>query len=1271
MPQDPLGFQIVGGSTPPPQTNTPAPTTDPMGFQVVGSGAPKSDSEPAAPKTDSLGFQIVSPENGQEQDTTIGQRFKQAWTDPSKGVLGHIWNTLNTPVVDIDSALGRTGQAGGIEKGANDLASGLTSPLSIALTIGTLGLGGLVEAGGASVLRTVGMAAPEIEEVTKGAQIVKDATSAGHTFQEGLEAAKAAGVDPATLTKGLQALKAASLDSSSLLSKGIVRNSATALASKLGLSAKTADTVGQGLQFLTTAGFTAQQATQAAELSPRVLDALKDAAEETDPAKKQEAYSLAERLAVDAIGSAALGGLGAHETLKESGGLMDDLAAKTGLKVKPSAENLILRNEAGRYASDIAEAGRTQELWEHGLRKEYPKMSPVQLERVRYLVEAGNDEDVMASRRNAVAEASGRDEKIDAPAVEGPVPENGQSPQATTSGLSADRLREIIDQKNIASKYKPEQIDRLLDAYDPSKLADADRTLAKEIRSKFAETLDFAHQKDALADGQGIKDYVTSLYEKGDEDNPATNQLVHEAGSGAFQTQTSMARQRIFDNAFEAQLFGKKLSETDPIKLAAHNANVFQKVVAAREMKERLLDAGTRASDGMPLLAHSGDATPVTDEEGSAVMVNPRGIRSTKIADKVVQGLRDSGDLDRLAKSGKIRNLTRTITPDNIPETITRLEKSMIAKNPQFDPEGNSVMMKNIQMLKDVRDGKLPKSALDDFNAQRPDAYAWNPGAANYQVIDSPSMRDWKYLAQSPSGDSVVMKSDLMAHPEAAEYLKRILGVDKDAGTGVISKVASKINQEAKGVLLFGSPFHVMQIALRGVMSGVSPFRALDKWDIANDPKLRLGVQQSLTLGKNYHNMAAFSEGGVAGHSAIIGKIPGLNRIQTSLNSFLFDKYIPTMKVDAYRSLYNRYETAHPEWTAPRVAREAAEDTNERFGGLNYRDLGRAASTQNWFKLLALAPDWFESEARSILRPFHPDSSVSRTDMARIAAYMWTGSRVLNMLVNNGHPHMEAPFGVVYKQDNGKSNVISMRSLPSDLLHAVSDPLGFIRGRMSPLVRTGNEVYSGRDSFGRKLNHGDLVMDMLHNQLPIPGQAIGKAVTGTTPEVGNAGQLLNAGGFTDTIYRTEAQKLAAQLASDRSESGPVDTAQLARHSQLMTIEDQLRAGKLTHQQVQDLYIDGHITQAEKGKIDKNFTQTKGLPADQAQLLIRASRLAAPDLLKIWDLSTPSEKVVLSKTMANAKTKYINRAVKEMTPAQRQDDPTVKRLRSMFVQPQLQ
>jgi hypothetical protein len=1366
------------------------------------------------------------------------------------------------------------------------------------------------------------MGASELSEVTKGAQILTDAAKAGKTAAEGVQAAQDAGINPATLTKGLQALKDASLDNTSLLSKGLARNLGTQVASKLGMSAKAADTVGQGFQFLTAAGFTAQQAQQAAELSPRVLDALHDGD-----------YATAERLGIDALGSAALGSLGAHELAKESGGLMSDAAAKIGLKVKPSEENLAISRNFGEYDKNVATAGRTAELWASDLRHAYPKMSPDQLERIRYYVESGMDADTMAQRRSALSEAAGRptspenglrgvaddwgdlertvssltgkhassasiadiekaggsrelqnqwsdymnrpfaptanDSVLAEHSRSTPVPAAGnlspalllndyahelisrtpemdkqrdwkgvyfqadevhkiaksliiadprtapladalektlgdkaglllskqtedhnitfdheqihhwqdqnplppsknneirsnphfqealddlkrkgynypdhyideigahlgsgdtlglgkkeaaslaksyfgahskeslqnlpassplvvqslkelghdeninrgaaqrlleqkarasRNPAQITSGLSPERLQEVISQKNLAAKYTPAEINRLLDAYDPSKLTDADKEVAAKIRSQFNDTLEYAQKNDAL--GEGVSHYVTNLWKKEEGPNPAANLATHAANTGEFTTNTSQARSRMFDNSFEGQIFGKHLEETDPITLAAHNASTFARVIEARKAVERLADSGTRASDGRPLVALSGTGK-VLDEGDPAVLVNPNGRRSVKVADNVIQGLKDSGDLDRLVKEGKIQNLTRRITPENIQPAIDRLERSMIGAQPKFDEEGNSILLKSINTLKAVRDGKLPKSALDDINAQRPDVYAWNP--SDYSHIDHPSLVGWNHVAQSPSGDAVLMKSDFLVHPEAKEYVERRLGVDSQGpADNPVGKALMKINAESKGLTLSLSPFHILQIGLRGVMSGVSPFK-IERWDLANDPVLAKGVENGLTLKTNYKNRSAFSDGNMQGHSMVLDKIPGLRTIQNSMNSFLFDKYIPAVKSSVYKALVDRYQKAYPEWTPEKAAEVAADDTNSRLGGINYRKLGRAAATQNFFKMSTLASDWLESEIRSIARPFGTEGKIARQDLARITAYMWMSARVLNMLTT-GTPHMEAPFGVAYKTDSGKDATISMRSLPSDLLHAVSDPYGFIRGRVSPLVRAGSELYSGTDSFGRKLTKPDLFADIMRNNLPIPTQSIGKSLSGMTPETGNTGQIIGALGGTDTIYRSEAQKLAAQMASDRSESGPVDPDKLARHNHLMDLENQLRTNQITHQQVQDLYIDGHITQAEKSKIDKNFTQTRGLPADQAQLLIRASRLDAPSLLKLWDVATPTEKAVLAKTMSTAKTRYITKAVKELTPQQRQDDPTIKRLRTMFVTPQIQ
>src|SRR5262249_7191420 len=147
---------------------------------------------------------------------------------------------------------------------------------SLGLTIATLGMGSLIETGGMAALKAAGIAAPEIADIVKGAQIVQKATRAGKTAEEGYAAAEAAGVSKELLTHGLQTLSDASLDTGSLLSKSVVRNSVTKLLPKAGVSLKTSDRIGQGIAALTTAGFTAQQVQQAAELSPQFLDAIKD-----------------------------------------------------------------------------------------------------------------------------------------------------------------------------------------------------------------------------------------------------------------------------------------------------------------------------------------------------------------------------------------------------------------------------------------------------------------------------------------------------------------------------------------------------------------------------------------------------------------------------------------------------------------------------------------------------------------------------------------------------------------------------------------------------------------------------------------------------------------------------------------------------------------------------------------------------------------------------------------------------------------------------------
>lgn len=1141
------------------------------------------------------------PESGQAQPaTTVDEPwYKRAWS----------W--ANKPLFDIDDALGRTGKASGVERGVNDLLSGLTSPLSLALTVGTLGAGGLIESGAASVLREAGIAGSEaLADVTNGARIISKAEKAGHSFEEGLAAAEKAGVNLDTLKKGLTALQDAGVEREALTSNGLFRRGGSAALRRLGVGTAKAERVAQGIQSLVDGGFTVQQAYQAVELSPKVLDALKEGD-----------YDTASRLAVDAVGSGGLAVLGARQVGKESGSLRDDVAEKLGLSVRDSDKNDALRKNFGVRDREVASASRTNDLWSQNVRKQFGKMTPESLSRVKYFIESSMDEDTMARRFNALAENADRDDRINVPSSKTPI----------SSGMTADRLQEIAEEHPLAKKDSG-YVDSLLSAYDPRKLTDAEKQLARTITEKHNDTLDFARSKDIL--GEGVENYSTNIWKPEDQNNPVTNRVRTESRQGSFSTNTSMARARMFDTAFEGQMLGRELQETDPIALAAHNANTFSRIAANRDAVARLLDQGTRGSDGLPLAVLSGDAHSLGEGEHASVLVNPDSIRSVRIPNMTVDALRNSGDLDHLLEQGTIRDLTSPITPENIDQHIAALENRAVSSPIEYDAEGDVPIRKMIDTLKAVRDGKAKSmlATLDKINAERPSVYAWDP--SGHVVIDHPALHDWKHVTVSPNGDDVFVKSDIAVHPEAVEYLRRILGIDdQGVGAGSIGKVAQKINREGKGILLFGSPFHVMQEGLRGLMTGINPF-GIEHWDLENDPELALGVEHGLTLGKDRLSLAAFKDGQMEGNSHLLSKIPGIAQVQHGLDHFLFDKYVPSLKVRAYRRLVNAYSEAYPEWTRNKVSEVAAADTNERFGGINYRRIGRAAATENWFKLVGLAPDWLESEVRAMSRPFGAEGKVARADMLKATAALWGTARVLNYLVS-GKSHLEAPFGVAATGDDGKEKVYSIRTLPTDMLHAVSDPYGFIHGRFSPIAKTASQLISGRDEQGRKLQQSGIAADLFRAIAPIPAQTLAQTITGISPDVSDVDQFAKAAGLTVMPYRSEALKLAMKLGSDRIPSGHVDEDSLRHHQMVIRLEDDLRAGKITSKDLAQSVRSGAIRHEDSNAIVQNVRRTQGMSPADAALFNRAARLPPSDLLRVFAAASSSERKILQLLIAKA------------------------------------
>lgn len=87
-------------------------------------------------------------------------------------------------------------------------------------------------------------------------------------------------------------------------------------------------------------------------------------------------------------------------------------------------------------------------------------------------------------------------------------------------------------------------------------------------------------------------------------------------------------------------------------------------------------------------------------------------------------------------------------------------------------------------------------------------------------------------------------------------------------------------------------------------------------------------------------------------------------------------------------------------------------------------------------------------------------------------------------------------------------------------------------------------------------------MDVTRGNLPIPPQLVGQAATGSLPSgLTNLDQAVKAAGFTAMPYKTEAEKLASQLASDRMPTGTIDPEQLQRHQVKIAAEDALSRGE--------------------------------------------------------------------------------------------------------------
>jgi hypothetical protein len=507
-----------------------------------------------------------------------------------------------------------------------------------------------------------------------------------------------------------------------------------------------------------------------------------------------------------------------------------------------------------------------------------------------------------------------------------------------------------------------------------------------------------------------------------------------------------------------------------------------------------------------------------------------------------------------------------------------------------------------------------------------------------YMPVDHFALRDWKVAFKTADGKPVIVRGDMLVHPDHFAALHNELA---SKGLSDVPLVGALLRSGAflKASKLAGAGFHMMTIGEHMLSHLANPFTIGFKLDL-RDPDQALLVRNGLELGMS-GPMSMFSEG-TASHGGLFRQIPGIGDLSGKFTDWMFRDYIPKimMKVGlkALQANRRRYSDKLSE---SELAELTAQQMNAAGGLLNKRlqgasnnfwsRLGADKRVMDFNRLLLLAPQFLEARARVVAQAFKPYGAEQRKMLIVQALTMYVGARVLNQLLNDD-PHWEekALFGVVY---HGK--LYSIRTIVGDAWHAVSDPKSFAAGRLSPWGRLFIETVTQRDlrTGARKEPPmqtewmpsrvvQNALVDVARWLMPIGSEGFLPGAAGREQTAG--GMALASLGIGSRKYTPAMQ--VQEWARDFNRKGDPAARTFQRHqdadahadSAYRKLDALLDAGNLKQAQTEylELLKDGHkataaatryneVNRAFTGRLDREKDFRAGLNAAQKQIYDRA------------------------------------------------------------------
>ena len=358
----------------------------------------------------------------------------------------------------------------------------------------------------------------------------------------------------------------------------------------------------------------------------------------------------------------------------------------------------------------------------------------------------------------------------------------------------------------------------------------------------------------------------------------------------------------------------------------------------------------------------------------------------------------------------------------------------------------------------------------------------------DYESINHPALRKWKWAGTDENGNPILYQSDMLVHPDYYERLARMMDRSRMAGTKIGSALL-RASTEVKGFKLgLLSLFHQIHVGSHALGHWTDPFRVGEiNWDA---PETRFAVEKGhLKLAPDPGDLANFSEGLLS--PGLVHKIPLVGPWSRAYGQWLFGDYIPRLKLKTFQNALQRNldhyskDIESGNVTPEEIASRVGDAVNNAYGELNHLFLGkygRDPRFQRMLRAVFLAPDFGEARLRFVEKAFTKYGHEERIALATLFTTFYAAARIGNYL-SHGDPEWDWKRAFSVKAGG---HWWSMRSAAGDVLNAINDFGRFMHHRLNPLYsRTIIEALTGRDITGKKAGRLDQVKDFANQIVPI------------------------------------------------------------------------------------------------------------------------------------------------------------------------------------------